>query len=285
MLYLCRRFGTKIEIFLPNIELVCLMKNHYLSLFLLFGALCVSSLSLSAQEQTKQPDLQIADNTFFDPTRKEKKKDIYEFEVKYRLEAGYVQANQRTKNYSYPDMFQHGARLGVNFDFLLPYHFSLQVGVLYSIAYGTQAQHWRSMTAQSVQTEYINHRVLQHDLTIPMRCYYTIPLWRQLSMFFYTGPQYQIGLAQKDYLETHLSEPTLAWLQEQNIQTAPYDRYTEGELYRFNIQYGLGGGFEWDKYRIQSGYDFGLNNLVKHKLISDQHLWEWSWYVSFVYTL
>ncbi len=261
------------------------MKHLYLSIFLLFGAWLAPVLLLSAHEQTKQPDLQIADNTFFDPTRKEKKKEAYRFEVKYRLEAGYVQNNQRTKNYSYPDMFQHGARLGVNFDFLLPYHFSMQAGVLYTIAYGTQEQHWRSMTAQTVQTEYIDHRILQHDLTIPVRCYYTIPLWRKLSMFFYTGPQMQIGLAQYDYLQNHLSEPTLAWLQQQGVRTEPYDRYGVGDLRRFNIQYGLGGGFEWDKYRIQAGYDFGLNNLVKHKLVSSQHLWEWSWYVSFVYTL
>ena len=262
-----------------------MMKNRYLSLFLLFGALCVSSLSLSAQEKTNQPDLQIADNTFFDPTRKEKKKEAYQFGMVYRIEAGYVQANQRTKNYSAADMFQHGARVGVDFDFLLPLNFSMQVGVLYSITYGTQEQHWRSMTAQSVQTEYIKHRVLQHDLTIPVRCYYTIPLWRQLNMFFYTGPQMQIGLAQKDYLQTHLSEQTQQWLQERGVQTQEYDRYKEDELRRFNIQYGLGGGFEWDKYRIQSGYDFGLNNLIKNKVASNQHLWEWSWYVSFVYKL
>ncbi len=261
------------------------MKRNCIYILLLLGAVSAALLPVSAQEKTKQPDLQIADNTFFDPTRKEKKKEDYHFEVVYRIEAGYVQSNQRTKNYSAADMFQHGARVGADFDFLLPLNFSLQVGVLYSITYGTQEQHWRSMTAQSVQTEYIKHRVLQHDLTIPMRCYYTIPLWKKLNMFFYTGPQMQIGLAQKDYLQTHLSEPTLQWLQKQGVQTEEYDRYKEGELYRFNIQYGLGGGFEWDKYRIQSGYDFGLNNLIKNKVTSNQHLWEWSWYVSFVYKL
>ncbi|MCI5680483.1 MAG: PorT family protein [Bacteroidales bacterium] len=245
--------------------------------------LCAMCATVCAQETVRQPDLQVADNSFFDPTRKDKKKDTYQFGVEYRIEAGYVQANQRTNNYSYPDMFLHGARIGATFTFLLPIRFSLQTGVLYSIAYGRNEQHWRSMDAASVQTEYIQHRILEHNLTIPVRCYYTIPLWRQLNMFFYGGPQLQIGLAQNDYMRLHLSEGTLQWLQQQDIATEPYDRLGSGELYRTNIQMGLGGGFEWDRYRLQAGYDFGLNNLVKNKIIDSQHLWEWSWYVSFSY--
>lgn len=255
-----------------------LQKKIYCTLFLV----CVCAYTY-AQESVRQPDLQVADNSFFDPTRKEKKQETYKFGVEYRLEAGYVQANQRTKNYTYPDIFLHGARVGATFTFLLPLHFSMQTGVLYSVTYGRNEQHWRSMDAPSVQTEYIRHRVLEHDLTIPVRCFYTIPLWKQLNMFFYTGPQLQVGLAQTDYMQLHLSEGTLQWLQEKGVHTEPYDRLGSGELYRTNIQMGLGGGFEWDRYRLQAGYDFGLNNLVKNKIIDSQHLWEWSWYVSFSY--
>lgn len=246
--------------------------------------LCVG-MPMRAQETKNQPDLQTADNSFFDPTRKTKNDNVYRFGVEYRLEAGYIQANQRTKNYTYPDLYLHGARIGATFTFLLPYRFGLQTGVLYSITYGRNEQHWRSMDAPSVQTEYIQHRILEHSLVIPVRCFYTIPLWKKLNMFFYTGPQLQIGLAEQDYMQLHLSEGTQAWLQSKGIPTAPYDRLGEGELYRTSIQYGLGGGFEWDKYRLQAGYDFGLNNLVKQKIIADQHMWEWSWYVSFSYRL
>jgi hypothetical protein len=55
------------------------------------------------------------------------------------------------------------------------------------------------------------------------------------------------------------------------------------ELVRANIQLGLGGGLECDKYRLQSGYDFGLNNLVKHPQRKGQYMSEWGWYVSFSY--
>ena len=247
----------------------------------IIAILAVSVVTLWADD-TKKPAYQIADNTFFDPTRKVEKEQRYQFNVDYRLEVGYAQDQQRSRNLTYPDMYLHGVRLGATFTFNLPIHFSLQTGVFYTLLYGRQQQHWRSQDAPTVQEEYIQHRVLAHNLTIPVRCFYTIPLWKQLNLFFYTGPQLHIGLAQNDYLQNHLSPKTEAWLQTQNIPTEPYDRM-DSELMRANIQWGLGGGLEWDRYRLQAGYDFGLNNLVRTKLVANQQMWEWGWYVSFGY--
>ena len=233
-------------------------------------------------DDTQKPAYQIADNTFFDPTRKVEKENSYAFSVDYRIEAGYAQHQQRSRTLTYPDMYLHGIRLGATFTFNLPIHFSLQTGLLYTLLYGNNEQHWRSLDAPTTQTEYIKHRVLAHNLTVPVRVFYTIPLWKQLNLFFYTGPQLQIGLAQNDYLQTNLSSKAENWLQTQGIATEPYDRMTD-ELMRANIQYGVGGGLEWDCYRLQSGYDFGLNNLVRRKQTDTQHMWEWGWYVSFSY--
>ena len=56
-------------------------------------------------------------------------------------------------------------------------------------------------------------------------------------------------------------------------------------LYRTNVQFGVGGGIEWDRYRLQSGYDFGLNNLMRTPIVVDQKLHEWGWLVTFSYKL
>ena len=244
--------------------------------------LLICALGVSAYaDDVRKPSMQIEDNTFFDPTAKQKE-ESYQFGVEYRLEVGYVQHQQRTKNLSYPDMFLHGARVGGTVDFLLPYHFSLQTGLLYTITYGKNEQHWRSLSAQTTQTEYITHRVLEHNLTIPVRAYFNITLWKQLRLLFYTGPQLHIGLSEYDYLQTHLSEPAEAWLVSNNVPTQPYERFDE-ELIRANIQWGLGGGIEWDRYRLQAGYDFGLNNQIRKPKVEDQHMWEWGWFLSFCY--
>ena len=251
----------------------------------IYTLLCICALCVCAYaDDVRKPDLQIADNSFFDPTKKVVE-DTYQFGVEYRLEAGYVQHEQRTRELTYPQLFLHGARIGATFTFLLPMNFSMHTGLYYTLTYGRHEQHWRSMTAQTVQEELITHRVLEHNLTIPVRVYYTIPLWKKLNMFFYTGPQLQIGLAETDYPNNSLSELTKAWLQAQGMQTDTYDRMTVDRT-RANIQWGLGGGFEWDRYRLQSGYDFGLNNLARPQAGNPKrYMAEWGWFVSFCYRL
>lgn len=252
------------------------MKRITILLSFVCGAIC-----LWAQDR-QQPGFQIADNTFFDPTKKEKKVETYVFDVEYRIEAGYVQHQQRTPSLSFPDMYQHGARVGATFTFLLPQNFDLQTGLLYSILYGQNNQHMAKNDITANQAEYVHHRVLSHHLTVPVRAYYTIPLWKQLNLFFYTGLQLHIGMAANDFLQLNVSESTKQWMESVGIHTAPYDRMAD-ELVRANVQYGLGGGLEWDCYRLQSGYDFGLNNLVKNPVIKNQKMNEWGWYVSFSY--
>lgn len=247
---------------------------------LLILLICVAGMDAYAQD--RKPAYQIADNSFFDPTRKTEKEESYKFGVEYRIEAGFVQHHQRSVNMTYPDLFLHGARLGATFTFKLPAHFGLQTGLLYTLLYGQNEQHWRSMDAPSVQSEYIRHRVLEHNFTVPVRAFYIIPVWKQLNLFVYAGPQLHIGLAENDYLQTHLSGGAQVWLNEQGIATEPYDRFAD-ELVRANIQMGIGGGIEWDRYRLQGGYDFGLNNQIRHKTDLNRHMWEWGWYVAFSY--
>lgn len=253
--------------------------NRHLALICM---ICLIIGTLHA-DNTNKPSLQIADNTFFDPTKKEKKVETYEFGVDYRIEVGYVQHQQRPQ-LTFPDLYLHGTRVGATFDFHLPLHFDIQTGVFYTLLLGINDQHWRSTDISSTQTEYIHHRILAHNLTIPVRVYYTIPIWKKLNLFFYTGPQLHIGLAQNDYLQTHLSASAQQWLETKGVSTTPYDRM-ENELVRANIQYGIGGGLEWDRYRLQSGYDFGLNNLIKKPQMTSQYMSEWGWYISFSYRL
>ena len=252
-----------------------------LSLILLAGACaCVY-----AQEATRHPDLQTADGDIFDPTRKEAKvAEEYVFGMEYRFEVGYTQNWQWSKPENFPDTYFHGGRIGATFDFMLPIHFSIQTGLLFDLAYGTNTQHWRSVDAPSVQEEYLKHRILQLDMIIPVRVYYNIPLWKKLNMFFFTGPQLGIGLTEHDFVQAHLSEKATKWLENQGMKTSEYDRLNN-EVSRANIQWGVGGGFEWDKFRLQAGYQFGLNNMVRKKVIDDQHMWQWGWFVTFCYRI
>lgn len=253
------------------------MHKHLLIIF----ALCACALTY-AQDKPKGPDLQTIDDGFFDPTKKDIEKEEYHFGVEYRLEIGYVQNEQRTRNNTYPHMYLHGGRIGATFTFLLPEHFSLETGLLYSLTTNKSEQHYGPDSLSADMEQYISHSIMEHNLVIPIRAFYVIPLWKKLNLFFYAGPQLQIGLAQPSKVTPHLSDTNLQTYQKMGIHVADHDRYSS-DLVRANIQMGLGGGFEWDRFRLQLGYDFGLNNLVRNKIISSQYMSEWGWYASLCY--
>lgn len=263
------------------------MRNNLSIFYILVVCLIMAAGTLHAQDQDKKSirDAGLEQHDFFDPTRKEVKQEDYTFSVIYRLEAGYSQAHQRMTSDTLSALYLHGARIGAQFDMQLPKHFSLNVGVLYSVMYGISNQHYRAVSSEQVQSEIVANHVVEHALTIPVRAQYTIPLWKQLSMHFYTGPQLMIGLAQTDYVKADVSDDTRDWLIAQGKHLDTYDKYTSKELFRTNIMYGLGGGFTWDKYRLEAGYDFGLNNLIRTPVYSKDRMSEWQWHVSFVYTL
>lgn len=248
---------------------------------LIVGCALLCCAPALAQDMVRtQPDLQTT--TFFDPTQK-KTEEVYLFSTDWRVEAGYVQWDERTQDTTM--VYQHGLRVGATVDFNLPYRFSIQTGALATLTFGLNNQHWRSVTGESTQVERMEHHIIQLQLTIPLRAYYNIKLWKKLNMFFYAGPQLQIGLMNYDKINNLTSPGVTEWLEAQNQPTTSYERYIAKDVYRTNIQFGLGGGFEWDRYRVQAGYDFGLNNLIRTSVVPKQRLNEWGWMVAFGYRL
>lgn len=260
------------------------MTRKSLSIILLCSSLIFGSAYSFAQERTIL-ESSLEQRDFFDPTKKEVKTENYSFGLAWHLEGGYAQDHQRMTSDTISALYLHGARIGGQLELFLPKNFSLNIGLLYSVLYGISEQHYHSALSGEVQTEYVKNHIVEHALTIPVRAYYNISLWKKLSMHFYTGPQLMIGLAQTDYVKPNLSTATEQWLKGQGKHLTTYDKYVSRELYRTNIMYGLGGGFTWDVYRIEAGYDFGLNNLIRTPIYSKDRMSEWQWHVSFVYTL
>jgi opacity protein-like surface antigen len=250
--------------------------------FVLICIIACATMTTFAQEQTNTlPDLYTADQQFFDPTKKEV--EDYQFAIHWRLQVGYAQPSLRTKDTTV--MYSHGLQLGATVDFKLPYRFSIQTGALLKFTYGVNKQHWANRLEEDAQVNILKHNILNLQLAIPVRAYYNINIWKKLNFFLYGGPQLNIGLTNYDIIQPNVSESALKWMQEQGIHTTPYDKYVAKELYRTNIQMGVGGGLEWDKYRIQAGYDFGLNNLQRNRVITTHKLYDWGWYATFSYQL
>ena len=167
------------------------------SIYILF-LMCVTSVMMVAQENKNTlPDLQVANTEFFDPTRKDKSKENYVFSTTWRLEAGYAQLDQRQDTSS---LFMHGLRIGATVDFVLPHNFSIQTGALATFTYGQNNQHYPLISAENAQINILQHNILQLQLTVPVRAYYNIKLWKQLRLLFFAGPQLQFGLTNYDII-------------------------------------------------------------------------------------
>ena len=249
-------------------------------------------MATQAQSNTNTlPDLQTSEANFFDPTKDNKPEQVYHFSTPWRLEIGYAQLNHQTQDTS--AIYLHGLRLGGTIDFILPHNFSIQTGALATFTYGQSNQHWPSTSLdengnnddENAQTNILQRHALQLQLTIPVRAYYNITLWRQLRMFLFAGPQLQIGLTNYDLINNKMSATTTQWVEQQGISTESKEHYLTHKLYRTNIQFGIGGGFEWDRYRLQAGYDFGLNNILRTPILPDQKMTEWGWITTFSYRL
>ena len=264
------------------------MKTRFLGLIL--WAAITSTYCLAQDNRNTLPDLQKSQSIFFDPTA-EQEAAPYLFSTPWRIEAGYVQLNHRTQDTS--AVYLHGLRVGATVDFVLPHNFSIQTGAFATLTYGVNNQHWPSISTnpngtmdyENAQKNILKHNILQLQLTIPVRAYYNITLWKELSMFFFAGPQLQIGLTNYDWIKNNMSATTTQWIESQGIKTNNHDRYIDKELHRTNIQFGIGGGFEWDRYRLQAGYDFGLNNIYRTPTLANQKMHEWGWMCTFSYRL
>lgn len=260
------------------------MQSKIRALIILLLCLFGARMTTHAQEKSIR-DAGLEQHDFFDPTRTERVQEDYAFGITYRVEGGYQQGHQRMFSDTLSALYLHGARVGAQFEMALPKRFSVNIGLLYSVMYGVSRQHYHSVSSEQVQTEIVNNHIVEHALTIPVRVQYNIPLWKQLSMHFYGGPQLMFGLAETNYVDAQVSDDTRAWLLSQGKRLDTYDKYINRDLFRTNIQLGVGGGFTWDVYRLEAGYDFGLNNLLRTPVYSKDRMWEWQWHVSFVYKL
>ena len=198
-------------------------------------------------------------------------------EQTYRLEVGYIQPYQVSEMYR--DTYFHGGKVGGTVDFLLPYNMSVQTGLFYNLGYGRNEQHFS--TAEDYGTEYVVNRLWLHQINVPVRYTYTQKIWSKLALFAYGGPDFQLGLACTQNATSYLSDEKIAFLESlsgTSFATGKTDLYGNGILRRFNFVLGVGGGVQWDRYRLQSGYDFGMLSISKEYTVRQR-----GWYVSFSY--
>ena len=101
---------------------------------------------------------------------------------------------------------------------------------------------------------------LYHQLEIPVDWQYKFEIAQNTWVILYTGPTLQCGIdfSKKNFLDIG-KEVTLTG--ENNVFSV--DDMKDYALKRINVTWGVGAGFQYERYFIRGGYDFGIINPYK----------------------
>ncbi len=151
-----------------------------------------------------------------------------------------------------------GIKIGVVYDGTIIAGFGVNMGINYTIS-GNPGQ-WQKNVAQPLKQERTS--ILFQNIEIPIDWQYKFEIAKNTYLILYTGPTIQYNFYHKS---------TEAWKSNilGNITSGStvinqYDRDqdvdTKTDYTQLNITWGVGAGFQYERYFLRGGYDFGIYN-------------------------
>jgi len=168
----------------------------------------------------------------------------------------------------------NGFKVGVTYDGSFIAGFGTSIGLNYT--FGMANLGWKSVYAY----EYPKSRTLisYHQLELFVDWQYKFEVAKETYLILYTGPSIQCGLDFNMRIDQQVENPPLSG----NIETIygerlnaynvgaddsldPKHNIADNSLKRLNVTWGVGAGFQYKRYFLRGGYDFGLINPYKNK--------------------
>lgn len=87
------------------------------------------------------------------------------------------------------------------------------------------------------------------NLSVPLRVQYRYAILSNLSVFVFTGPGFDMGLAYNVDMDGHPEDG--------------FSLYDTADISRFNLTWGIGAGLRWNGLQIMFTSDWGLLNVLK----------------------
>lgn len=156
----------------------------------------------------------------------------------------------------------NGFKVGVVYDATIIKGFGVTMGLNYT--FGATSTPWvKKVTTQPTDYPQVRSNGLYHQLEIPVDWQYKFEIAKRTWLILYTGPTLQCGLSftKKNYINNGKDA-------QQDAANPSDDIYSEEDikdnaLKRLNVTWGIGAGFQYERYFLRGGYDFGLINPYK----------------------
>lgn len=147
----------------------------------------------------------------------------------------------------------NGLKIGVVYDATLVKGFGVTMGLNYT--FGANSTDWKQQHTTSLYPE-VRSRGQYHQLEIPVDWQYKFEIAQNTWLMLYTGPTLQYGIALNDKWYVRVDDESKTILKEEDI-------YSSKGLKHFNVTWGIGAGFQYQRYFLRGGYDFGIVNPYK----------------------
>ena len=151
----------------------------------------------------------------------------------------------------------NGFKVGVVYDATLVAGFGYTIGLNYT--FGAKKTDWKSVGSNTYPRSYKS--TMYHQLEIPVDWQYKFEIAQNTWLILYTGPTLQCGLTFKDKWYIRSDNTSNAFTHEENLYSE--EDMADYALKRLNVTWGIGAGFQYERYFLRGGYDFGLINPYK----------------------
>ena len=139
----------------------------------------------------------------------------------------------------------NGFKVGLVYDATIIKGFGVSMALNYT--FGNHTSAWKQIGKLPYPQERSTGQY--HQLEIPIDWQYKFEIAKRTWIILYTGPTLQCGLDLTSKLYNNNGKEIIL--------------EKDKELKRINVTWGLGAGFQYDRYFLRGGYDFGLINPYK----------------------
>jgi len=170
--------------------------------------------------------------------------------------------NYATKDSLSQNIHLHGFKVGLIYDASYIAGFGSSIGINYTL--GVNNSGWQKTYPNS---DLFYHRTLiaYQEVEVFVDWQYKFEIAKETYLMLYTGPTIQCGISlnwRRDIREEDFKTGDITTTYGERLDAYKSD-HNDDAFNRFNVTWGVGAGFQYKRYFLRGGYDFGL--IVPYK--------------------
>jgi len=156
-----------------------------------------------------------------------------------------------------------GLKVGLTYDASYWKGFGSSIGINYT--FGAAATPWEKKSArQPGEYPQVRSHILYNEVEMFVDWQYKFEVAKETYLILYTGPTLQCGITYNSSREEKDLDGILP--SDGDVINRYKTDVPDLQLTRLNITWGVGAGFQYKRYFLRGGYDFGLINPYKNRM-------------------